>query len=315
MMIKRYLCRLAVIAAVFAASQTVSAKIVRTTVTFDRNLDLKLDRYEDDRDTAMSRPAIIFAFGGGFSGGARDHADYMPYFNFMAEQGFVVCSVDYRTALAGYKPAGGDNAVMEFGTALAGAVRTATTDFLTATAYVLANAAEWRVNPQAVIASGSSAGAITALEAEQLMALGQVKSVFGQFNYAAVVSFAGALMSAGEPAGLDRFCPTMLFQGDADANVPYDAMIIDGMGLYGSRYLATRLKEGKVDGAFYTVLGADHSMAISPMRDNLYDILGFLRHVLDGGPVQFAWTTVTLPGSAAYRTDFGIDEYIMNNMP
>ena len=37
----------------------------------------------------------IFAFGGGFRGGSRDSASFMPFFRFLVENGVTVVSTDY----------------------------------------------------------------------------------------------------------------------------------------------------------------------------------------------------------------------------
>ena len=42
---------------------------------------------------------MIFAFGGGFKGGDKADKGYIPYFEFLARNGFVVVSTDYRTTL------------------------------------------------------------------------------------------------------------------------------------------------------------------------------------------------------------------------
>lgn len=288
--------------------------VSKTTFTYSTAPELKLDRYEVASDTAAMRPAIIFAFGGGFTHGVRDDARYMDYFNFMAREGYVVISIDYRTTLAGFNPSGA-NAMNRFGEALVGAIRTATTDFLTATGYVLANSTQWRIDPTRIIASGSSAGAITALQAVYTLATYRPAAFPSGFNYAAAVTFAGALLSQGAPQVSDNLCPVMMFQGDADMQVPYNKLVLGPIGLYGSEYLATAIKDGGGSGAFLTVLGAGHEMALTPMTENLYDIAGFLNHVLTGGRKEFAWTTVTIPGRGEYRKDFTIMDYIKANMP
>lgn len=285
------------------------------TFTFDPVHNLSLTRYTSDAADARQSPSpcIIFAFGGGFTHGQRDDARYMDYFRFMAEHGYVVCTIDYRTTLADFSPSSPDDAEEEFGEALVEAITTATTDFLTATGYVLANASQWAVDPSRIIASGSSAGAITALEAEYTLLHNRPTALPPTFNYAAAVTFAGALLSQGQPRGLDRFCPAMLFQGDADRQVPYNVLTVGPLGFYGSKWLAGKLKDAGCAGAFYTRLGAGHEMALTPMTSNLYDIAGFLDRILSGAPKQYDWTVVTLPDTPAYRTDFSILDYIQAN--
>ncbi len=286
--------------------------VTKTTFTYSTAPELKLDRYQTD-DTAKGRPAIIFAFGGGFTHGVRDDTCYIDYFNFMARQGYVVISIDYRTSLAGFKPSGSDM-MSEFGQALVGAVNDATTDFLTATGYVLANSTRWGIDRSKIIASGSSAGAITALQAEYALATARPEGFPEEFNYAAAVTFAGAILSQGAPDVGNNLCPVMMFQGDADMQVPYNKLVLGPIGLYGSDYLATTIRDGGGSGAFWTVKGAGHEMALTPMKENLYDIAGFLSHTLSGGRKGFAWTTVTVPGRGDYRTDFTIMDYIKANM-
>lgn len=288
-------------------------KVTKTTITYSQTPELRLDRYETECG-AKGRPAIIFAFGGGFTHGARDDARYLDYFNFMARQGYVVISIDYRTTLAGFR-ADSPKALNKFGEALVGAIRTATTDFLTATAFVMTHSAEWGIDPTKIVASGSSAGAITALQAEYTLATARPAEFPPQFNYAAVVSFAGAVLTEGAPKVSDNLCPVMLFQGDADMQVPYDKLVLGPIGLYGSEYLATAIKDGGGSGAFWTELGAGHEIALTPMKENLYDIAGFLTHALSGGCKEFSWTTVTIPGRGEYKKDFSIKDYIKANMP
>lgn len=47
---------------------------------------------------------MIFAFGGGFKGGDKADKGYIPYFEFLARNGFVVVSTDYRTTLKNLDP-------------------------------------------------------------------------------------------------------------------------------------------------------------------------------------------------------------------
>lgn len=302
---------LALIMVLVASSANLQAQdITAETFTYSPANSLKLTRFGLAGDTAKARPVIIFAFGGGFSHGDRLDARYQPYFDFMVRHGYVVCTIDYRTLLKDFKPSG-ENAALSFGTQLVAAVTAATEDFVTATAYIAGNAADFRIDPSKMIASGSSAGAIAALEAVYTLSSSTVIPI----RYRAAVTFAGALLTEGEPKLGTELCPMMLFQGDADNQVPYDSLVLGPIGLYGSHYLASHLKAAGASGAFWTELGATHDMALRPMTENLYDIAGFLHHVLNGGQRQYDWTEVTVPGRAPYRTDFTITDYIRANMP
>lgn len=117
---------------------------------------LKMDVYKPATD-GVNRRSMIFAFGGGFSGGQRDAEHYMQYFEYLVNQGYVVFSIDYRlglkdvpiTTLEAYVPK------------LANAITMAVEDFITATAYVVQNKDTFGIDPNGIIACGSSAGAIT----------------------------------------------------------------------------------------------------------------------------------------------------------
>ncbi len=50
--------------------------------------DMMMDVYLP-ADTATAREAVIFAFGGAFIGGERNNAEYLEYFNFLADNGVV----------------------------------------------------------------------------------------------------------------------------------------------------------------------------------------------------------------------------------
>lgn len=128
---------------------------------------LKLDRYVPASrlgGATKPGPVVLFAFGGGFRGGKRDNADYAPYFRFLTQAGYVVVSTDYRTGLKNIGKAGSADS-KEFASALQRAVAMAVEDFLDATDFIVRHSGEWLADPAQIIACGTSAGAITALQA------------------------------------------------------------------------------------------------------------------------------------------------------
>lgn len=317
----KYLIRVAALTAALTCMAIVAhaagqkAEIRKSVFTFNTEYGLKLYKYETAADPSQIRPAVIFAFGGGFTHGTPDEPGYRPYFEFLARQGYVVLSVQYRTELAKCKPAAEGGQLQGFVKALTNAVSVATTDYLTATGYILRHAEEWKIDPTKIVATGSSAGAITTIEAEYAIVTGRAKGLPEGFNYAAMVTFAGALYAEGAPVAINNFCPIMMFQGDADQRVPYYSLTFGNLGMYGSHYIAEQLKANGRPGTLYTVQGADHSMATTPMTQNLYDIAGFLNHVLSGGSNEFVWTTVTIPGKVAGTDEMSLRDFILNNMP
>src|SRR5690554_7751453 len=58
-----------------------------------------MDIYQSDSLALLPRPCIVFVFGGGFKEGTRDYEKYSNFFNYFANKGFVVVSIDYRLGM------------------------------------------------------------------------------------------------------------------------------------------------------------------------------------------------------------------------
>lgn len=278
---------------------------------------LRLDKYEQigtPGDTAI-KPVILFAFGGGFKGGERDNESYIPYFRFLARNGYVVVSTDYRTGLKGIAPSGMTDPG-QFASALQNAIGMAVTDFFDATRYILDNSEAWKINPRQIIASGSSAGAVTTLQAEYELCnrTPLTQKLPSTFQYAGVISFAGAICSAGEPEWKEAPCPLMLFHGDADPVVPFDKALLNDMGLWGSHFIAGQMQEKQYPYFLYVVENAGHEIAGLPMDTHRYDILSFLNRFVKNQQQAFIRTTETLAGRPEAKKDFTLQDYLQHNL-
>ncbi len=278
------------------------------------NDTLRVDTYRTTETVTSPRPVVLFAFGGGFRTGSRAESDYMAFFHHLANQGIIVVSTDYRTGLKGLD-ATAIKTADDFTAALQNAIGMAVTDFYGATSFILNKCEEWGADPDKIIACGSSAGAITALQAEYMICNSSplASALPEGFNYAGVLSFAGAICSVGQPVWEKSPCPMMLFQGDADNIVPYGEVTVGDKGLYGSRYIANQLNQSGSPYWFYTISGAGHEMAGTPMVDKLDEIDFFIRRfVIDE---KASCTETVVPGKTGYKTDFTIEDYIRANMP
>lgn len=227
---------------------------------------LKLDKYVmiDQIQGTQSKPVILFAFGGGFKGGRRDNPDYISYFHFLARAGYVVVSTDYRTQLKDIDKSEYSD-LQGFSSALQQAITCAVEDFGDATNYIIEHSVEWQINPAQIIACGSSAGAITALQAEYEICnqTAFADRLPANFNYAGVISFSGAICANGIPKWIMSPCPLMLFHGDADSTVPFTkAVVEEEMGLWGSNFICMQLKEKETAYYFYIAEGIGHSLSI-----------------------------------------------------
>lgn len=276
---------------------------------------LRLDFYR--AASPEPAPVMIFAFGGGFKGGERDNSSYIPMFEYMTRNGVAVVSVDYRTLLKDI-PAQEMMTPDKFKANLISAIDAATTDFLKATGYVVSKSSEWNINPSQIFACGSSAGAITVLQAEYSLCNDKIYyaglGLPDDFNYAGVISMAGAICSDGAPQWDTTPCPMLLFHGDADSIVPFVSATLGDFGLWGSRTISDILTEQQHPHRFHCFNGASHEIAGTPMDENRGEILDFIRAACSTGLNRTTKTTEEIPGNTDYKKDFTIIDYIKANL-
>ena len=175
---------------IMATTTTIAQTSPRTYCFAEGGQPLYLDHYRAEGEGA--HPCVVFAFGGGFSHGHRADARYIPYFDMLLSQGFDVVSIDYRLGMAYTIDSSEDVGPIEGAWAMYRSVNYAAEDVLRATKYLLSNAEKMGINPSMIVASGSSAGAIAVLQAENYLANGEsyAKSLPENFNFAGVIVFA-----------------------------------------------------------------------------------------------------------------------------
>ena len=226
-------------------------------------------------------------------------------------------SIDYRLGMKRALDAGPIDGE-RFPGVLASTLAMATEDLRDATAFVCRRAAEWGVDPQRILTSGSSAGAMTVLMAEYALCNGDsvfVRHLPEEFRYAGVIAYAGAVY---DPSGEQRWttppAPLLLFHGDADRNVPYDTVPVPGGGvLFGSAAVARDLAQRGVPYWFVSEAGADHSMAWRPMREHFAEIDAFLDRFVFGGERRRFETRIVPPDAPERPAAFAIDDYLDAN--
>ncbi len=328
------------------AAAPISTDIKKETYAYDGNL--YLDRYYctnfsgSQANIKEKSPVMIFMFGGAFYTGSRDRKDYVPYFHYLAGEGIQVISIDYRLGLKPLveKMQGNSNTKeQEFPTAvndgrskgklatakklidlLEKSIDIAVEDLYKATAYIISNAKEWNIDTSLIMTSGSSAGAITVLQAEYYMSGNSAIRTYGKylpsgFRYAGVISFAGAILNLNEKMEWEKIpAPIMLFHGNADSNVPYDR-IWTPMGCFnGSKYISEKLSKIDAPHYFYTYEEANHSIAVTPMLQNLPEILGFIEDFVYSGKKYIASTVVEQPFAPKLKKRLHIKDYIKSNL-
>lgn len=274
---------------------------------------LYLDRYMQDAEADAPRPCMIFAFGGGFVKGVRNHEYYSIFFDRLAREGIVVVSIDYRLGLKNLNADGGMVAMIGI---FDNAVNMAVEDLYCATNFVIANSDEWAVDTTKIMLSGSSAGAITAVQAEWMRCNGawRAKVLPEGFRYAGVVSCAGAIFSTdGKPKFASQPAPMLLFHGTSDRNVPYDHASMFGVGFYGSAYIVKQLERLDSPYWFYSAEYMDHRMAGIPFIYECDIIMQFIRDfVIRGEALQIHTDLVFLNGDKQ-PTRFKVMDYIKAN--
>lgn len=276
---------------------------------------LRLDRYAV-QDGGRDKPCMVFVFGGGFVSGERDNARYIPYFRYWAERGYVVVSIDYRLGLRKLVHGGQQPSPAGFVMALGRTVAMAVEDLYDATGYVLDHAGVWGVDPGMVVTCGSSAGAVTVLQAEYELC--NATPLAGRlpegFRYAGVISFAGAVLGAGDSLQWGaKPAPIQLFHGDADSNVPYYSLTESGAGLFGSKYIAGQLARMESPYYFYSVINAAHEISGDPMDQNREEIGIFLDRMVRRREPLMIDTQVRVVGRPDVKKEFTLMDYVRTN--
>lgn len=275
--------------------------------------ELMLDLYSLPDKGSIARPCMIFSFGGGFVMGERNHEYYTRYFDTLASSGIVVLSIDYRLGLK--NPPKNIDVKTMIGT-IQHAVDIAVEDIYSATCFALDNSKRFNIDPQKIMLSGSSAGAIASLQAEwyRCNAAAIAEVLPKDFSYAAVVACAGAIFSTdGKPKFRGEPAPMLLFHGTSDGNVPYNRASVFGIGFYGSKYIAKQLDKMNAPYWFYSAEYADHKIAGLPLWYQCDLILQFVNdYVVEGSRMQIISDVEYLP-KERHKRHFTAKQYLENN--
>lgn len=244
------------------------------------SVELYLDVYEPAAGSCTTidgktKPTILFVFGGGFMSGERT-AD-ARWFKMLTEAGYRVVANDYRLGLKGFKGAGINKRFID---ALDGAIGVAIEDLYSATLFLIENAPELGIDPDNIVISGSSAGAITVMQAEwEICNRSKRAQVLPEgFNYAGVMSFSGAIFTRSGAVRYDREpCPTLIMHGTADKTVPYKQIWFFNIRFAGCDAICKAFRKGGYGYKAYRFEGNGHEIAIS-MRHNFAKETDFLEN-------------------------------------
>lgn len=225
---------------------------------------LKLDVYvplqQNEKHSCM-----MFVFGGGFIGGARDDHQIDALKTYYTQKGWVVISIDYRLGMKGSSSFGMIKNLEKYERA----IEMGGEDVLSATQYVLNHLLQtphFTIDPTQIVLIGSSAGAISILQADYFLGnrIHGAEMLPDTFRYAGVMSFAGAIFSrkgkvkyrVHEPA------PTLFCHGTTDQLVPYNKIEFFNLGMYGSHAIVKRFEKNNYPYQIRRYKGMNHEIAI-----------------------------------------------------
>lgn len=223
---------------------------------------------ENNVSQSVSKPTVLFLFGGGFYEGNRRDRSYLEWFKKLMDKGYGVVAIDYRLGLKDAKGVSVDG----FTTLLDTAIRIAVEDLFSSVTFLFARK-DLGINVEDLVVSGSSAGAITAMQAEYEICTRSplASSLPSGFNFRGVMAFSGAILikDGGAEYSDLRPCPVMMMHGTDDSIVPYSVIRYGGYAFLGPDSLAKFLSDNAFEYRFYRYSGNNHSVA------------GFMNHTLD----------------------------------
>lgn len=204
--------------------------------------ELSMDVYfpNDDKE---KHPCVVFVYGGGFIDNNQRAKSHIRFCRSLADAGFVAVATDYRLGLKGVKSKG----LLQMAKNLDNAIKMSTEDLFSAVAYLIKYSDELCIDPSQIILIGSSAGAITSLQADYELGnrTDMAAAMPEGFRFAGVVAFSGAIFSHhGKPKWkVQDPAPTLFFHGTSDELVTYNKIQLGKMGFFGANSLVDRFEK------------------------------------------------------------------------
>lgn len=273
--------------------------------------DLYLDYYAPAMGSATTidgrtKPTILWVFGGGFKEGSRNGRHHQKWFRMLTEDGYSVVSIDYRLGMKN-APRPGIN--KRFVNTMANAISLACEDLFSATTFLIDNADDLGIDSDNIVIAGSSAGAITVLQAEWDICNGHeaARELPEGFNYAGLMAFSGAIFSKEGGIKFAReTCPMFLIHGTADKIVPYTQMRFLNLCFGGTNVIAKALEKEKRNYNIYRVNERGHEVSAS-MVNNYGLELDFLEKNVMGKEIRVIDATIDNPDLAT--PDWAVGDY------
>lgn len=247
-----------------------------------RGTALYMDVYRPAEPRA-DKACVVYLFGGGFYAGERNDTASRVSCRKLSEQGFVTISIDYRLGLKGMKPDDfkATKVFDYFDTSIYWAVE----DCSAAIAYIVKHAEELGIDPQKILLTGSSAGAVTVLQTDYCRANGRAEAyeLPQGWKPAGVIPYAGAIsVSTGTIKYKTPPAPTCFFHGTKDKIVFYKQFHFFRHRFAGANYLVKHLfKKNRYPYWVLRFEGRGHEVA-GYLPDTIEEFMAFANAALKG---------------------------------
>ena len=223
---------------------------------------------------------IVYAYGGGFMENNQRAKSTKELCRRFADDGYVVCAIDYRLGLKDFKAKGGPLTMIK---PVDNSVRIAAEDMFKAVKCIIDNASALHVFADSIILCGSSAGAVTSLQADYELCnrTPMTAQMPEDFRFAGVISFAGAIFSHEGKCDyrIHDPAPTFFLHGTNDKLVNYRKIQLFKLGFFGSSELVKRFDKFGYPYKIMRFEGEGHSVAMR-MMDNYDDVIWFIDNMV-----------------------------------
>lgn len=267
----------------FALAMPSMAQQKQTYKFVERDSALYLDVHRPDVQRS-DKACVIALFGGGFFVGERDNSLQLEIARQLTARGYTVVSPDYRLGLKDTVKMKEFHSLFKINDMFQWVTDIATEDCAAAVAWVVAHAGELNVNPDRIVLTGCSAGAITVLQLDYCRAnsLPQASLLPEGWKPAAVVPYSGAIMCKGKPKYNTPPAPTMFMHGTKDKIVAYKKFpSLLSHALYGGGSLYKQMKKQKLPVWIVRYEGVGHEVA-SFLPGSVDLFCGFVEQVFNG---------------------------------
>ena len=230
------------------------------------------------------RACVVALFGGGFIEGQRDNSLQTTIARQLTARGYTVVSPDYRLGLKDSAMVASHSTLAKVRDLFQWTIDIATEDCAAALVWVVANAGKLNINPDRIVLTGCSAGAITVLQLDycRANALPQASVLPDGWKPAAVVPYAGAIMCKGKPEFKTPPAPTMLMHGTKDKIVAYKRFPrLLRHALYGSATVFKQMKKQGFPVWMMRYEGIGHEVA-SFLPGSVDLFCGYVEQVFNG---------------------------------